>query len=65
MRSTASGCAPAPAISPTPASSAQDNDLILVDDPEAVARFERNFDEIWSRGTNAGAAGERERGGPR
>ena len=45
--------------------SAQDNDLILVDDREAVARFERNFDEIWSRGTNAGAAGERERGGPR
>ncbi len=45
--------------------SAQDNDLILVDDPDAVARFERNFDAIWSRGANAGAAGDRERGGPR
>ena len=43
----------------------QDNDLILVDDPATVAEFERNFDAIWSRGSNAGAMFERERGGPR
>ena len=42
----------------------QDNDLILVDDPATVAEFERNFDAIWSRGGNAEAMFERERGGP-
>ncbi len=45
--------------------SAQDNDLILVDDPEAVARFERNFDAIFARSSNPQAFGQRERGGPR
>ena len=34
----------------------QDNDLILVDDPAIVAKFETNFEAIWSRGTNASAA---------
>jgi phosphatidylserine/phosphatidylglycerophosphate/cardiolipin synthase-like enzyme len=43
----------------------QDNVLILVDDSATVAEFERNFDEIWSRGGNAAALFERERGGPR
>ena len=43
----------------------QDNDLILVDDAATVAEFERNFNEIWSRGSNAGALFDRERGGPR
>jgi phosphatidylserine/phosphatidylglycerophosphate/cardiolipin synthase-like enzyme len=43
----------------------QDNDLILVEDPATVAEFERNFDAIWSRGSNAGAMFDRERGGPR
>jgi phosphatidylserine/phosphatidylglycerophosphate/cardiolipin synthase-like enzyme len=43
----------------------QDNDLILVDDPAAVARFEANFEAIWSRATNAGALPATERGGPR
>ncbi len=31
---------------------AQDNDLVVVDDPEAVGRFERDFDAIFSRATN-------------
>jgi phosphatidylserine/phosphatidylglycerophosphate/cardiolipin synthase-like enzyme len=43
----------------------QDNDLILVDDPAIVAKFETNFEAIWSRGTNASAAAEPERGGSR
>ena len=43
----------------------QDNDLILVDDPGIVARFEANFDAIWSRGTNLSAAAEPEQGGPK
>ena len=43
----------------------QDNDLILVEDPAIVARFEANFDAIWSRATNAGALPSPERGGPR
>lgn len=43
----------------------QDNDLVFVDDAEAVARFERNFEGIWARGANIAAAGERDRGGPR
>ena len=29
---------------------AQDNDLVVVDDPETVSRFEREFDAIWSQG---------------
>ena len=42
----------------------QDNDLILVDDPAIVAKFETNFEAIWSRGTNAStAAAEPEPGG--
>jgi phosphatidylserine/phosphatidylglycerophosphate/cardiolipin synthase-like enzyme len=44
----------------------QDNDLILVDDAAIVAKFETNFEAIWSRGTNASAAAaELERGAPR
>jgi phosphatidylserine/phosphatidylglycerophosphate/cardiolipin synthase-like enzyme len=43
----------------------QDNDLILVDDPSIVAKFETNFDAIWARGTNAGALPSLERGGAR
>jgi phosphatidylserine/phosphatidylglycerophosphate/cardiolipin synthase-like enzyme len=43
----------------------QDNDLILVDDPSIVAKFETNFDAIWARGTNAGALPPLERGGAR
>jgi len=43
----------------------QDNDLILVDDAATIARFETNFDAIWSRGTNAGALPSLERGGAR
>jgi len=43
----------------------QDNDLILVDDPAIVAKFETNFEAIWSRGTNAGALPAPESGGPR
>ena len=43
----------------------QDNDLILVDDPPTIAKFEANFDAIWSRGTNAGALPSLERGGAR
>jgi hypothetical protein len=43
----------------------QDNDLILVDDPSIVAKFEANFDAIWARGTNAGALPSLERGGAR
>jgi phosphatidylserine/phosphatidylglycerophosphate/cardiolipin synthase-like enzyme len=43
----------------------QDNDLILVDDPAVIAKFEINFDAIWSRGTNAGALPSLERGGAR
>jgi phosphatidylserine/phosphatidylglycerophosphate/cardiolipin synthase-like enzyme len=45
----------------------QDNDLILVDDPDSVARFERNFDAIWARATNVEIAcpRNREEGGRR
>ncbi len=46
--------------------SAQDNDLILVNDGAAVAEFERNFDSIWARGRNLTALPLREAfGGPR
>lgn len=44
---------------------AQDNDLVLVDDPAAVASFETNFDSIFARASNPQAFGQRERGGPR
>jgi len=44
---------------------AQDNDLVLVDDPAAVSRFERDFDAIFSRAANPQAFGGRERAGPR
>ena len=44
---------------------AQDNDLVLVDDPAAVTAFERNFDAIFARASNPQAFGQRERGGPR
>ncbi len=39
----------------------QDNDLILVDDPDSVARFESNFDAIWVRATNLGLECSRDR----
>jgi phosphatidylserine/phosphatidylglycerophosphate/cardiolipin synthase-like enzyme len=45
--------------------SAQDNDLVLVDDPAAIQAFERNFDAIFARATNPQALLARERGGPR
>jgi len=45
--------------------SAQDNDLVLVDDPAAIRAFERNFDEIFARATNPQAMLARDRGGPR
>ena len=45
--------------------SAQDNDLVLVDDPEAISAFERNFDAIFDRATNPQALLARDRGGPR
>ena len=38
---------------------AQDNDLVVVDDPEAVSRFERDFDAIFSRATNPPAFTEK------
>jgi phosphatidylserine/phosphatidylglycerophosphate/cardiolipin synthase-like enzyme len=44
---------------------AQDNDLVLVDDPAAIAAFERNFDVIFARATNPQAMLARDRGGPR
>ena len=48
-----------------PGLSAQDNDLVLSDDPAAVQAFERNFDAIFARASNPQAFGQRERGGPR
>ena len=44
---------------------AQDNDLVLVEDRQVVDCFERDFDAIFSRATNPQAFGARERGGPR
>lgn len=43
----------------------QDNDLVLLDDRDAAAEFERNFEAIWARGENIEAMGARESGGPR
>ena len=34
----------------------QDNDLVLVDDAEAVSRFERDFEAMWSRAGDLSAA---------
>jgi len=45
--------------------SAQDNDVVLVDDPAAIQAFERNFDAIFARATNPQALLARDRGGPR
>jgi len=45
--------------------SAQDNDLVLVDDPQAIQAFEHNFDAIFARATNPQALLARDRGGPR
>jgi phosphatidylserine/phosphatidylglycerophosphate/cardiolipin synthase-like enzyme len=42
----------------------QDNDLIVVDDVSAIARFESNFDAIFARGTNIDAL-QRPAGGSR
>ncbi len=45
--------------------SAQDNDLVLLDDRAAIEAFERNFDVIFSRATNPQALLARDHGGPR
>src|SRR5579862_7320286 len=43
----------------------QDNDLVIVDDTEAIANFEAKFDAIFARGTNVEAMGMKVAGGRR
>ena len=48
-----------------PGLSEQDNDLVLISDPEAVDAFERDFEEIWSRAKNIDALDTPEQGAQR
>lgn len=43
----------------------QDNDLVLIADPNAVDAFERTFEEIWSRARNIDALDTPEQGAQR